>query len=56
MAIGGHYYISKLGGFLIWLFKGFKGNYKNSVNHKYSAVIGFGFIFLLLLVGRLFFD
>jgi len=46
---GGYYNIRIFGGLIIWIFKLFKGNISDYQNHKYSLIIGVGFILILVL-------
>ena len=47
---GGHYWLSSLGGFLIWTLKCFKGTFEESRKNKYSFILGITMIFLIVLI------
>lgn len=46
----GHYSVKTLGGFILWMFKGFKGKFTSYQTHKYAFEIGFGLIIIVILI------
>lgn len=48
--MAGIYGIRALGGFTIWLAKGFKGNYGDCKYNKYATLVGIGIILLFVLI------
>ena len=51
----GFYAIEKLGGFIMWVVKGFKGKFRKYHTHWLAFFVGFGFIMLIVLLMFLFF-
>jgi len=48
--------IKDLGGFLVWMFKGFKGSYKESRQTNFSLIVGVIFLIFIVLLLKYFFN
>jgi len=48
--MGSYGNIEDLGALIIWIFRGFRGTFKECKNSRYSFEIGFGFIIFVVLI------
>ena len=46
----GYNTLETLGGFLLWGFKGFRGKFLDCRNSKFSFLVGFGFIIIIVII------
>ncbi|NQX82819.1 MAG: hypothetical protein HRT66_12630 [Flavobacteriaceae bacterium] len=54
--MGGGYVFEDIGGLVIWVCKGFKGSYRESKDSKYSYLVGFLFVFMVIYIISIIYD